>query len=207
MRVREDSLGFEKTPKMVRKKNGSLFCFLIPFSHKNVFLIVSLSSPIISLFLMLLCKNDSFFMYLFSIVYIGLLSFLGFCYYNYSGMYITSNKNVYYQNFLFRAKVNMQNVVAVFVIDAVTPMHKSGYYYYEDEKTGERMSKMILVRKVDKQMERGYYYSAQFEKRFPHLVMAKCMYDEDFLAELLKINPKIRVINKTMRELKTPTAE
>lgn len=29
-------------------------------------------------------------MYLFSIVYIGLLSFLGFCYYNYSGMYITS---------------------------------------------------------------------------------------------------------------------
>ena len=101
----------------------------------------------------------------------------------------------------------MQNVVAVFVIDTVTPMHKSGYYYYEDEKTGERMSKMILVRKVDKQMERGYYYSAQFEKRFPHLVMAKCMYDEDFLAELLKINPKIRVINKTMRELKTPTAE
>ena len=72
------NIGAEKTPKMVRKKNGSLFCFLIPFSHKNVFLIVSLSSPIISLFLMLLCKNDSFFMYLFSIVYIGLLSFLGF---------------------------------------------------------------------------------------------------------------------------------
>ena len=101
----------------------------------------------------------------------------------------------------------MHNVVAIFIVDAVIHLAKDGYYYYEDEKTGERMSKMIIVRKVDKQMERGYYYSAQFEKRFPNLVMAKCMYDEDFLAELLKINPKIRVINKTMRELKISSSE
>ena len=169
--------GAEKTPKMVRKKSGSLFCLLIPFSHKKVFLIAALSSPIICLLMMFIYKNDSIATYLFT--------------------------TVYYQFNVFRFKINMQNVAAFFIVDAVIHLAKDGYYYFEDEKTGERMSKMILVRKIDKQMERGYYYSTQFEKRFPHLVMAKCMYDEDFLAELLKINPKIRVINKTMRELKT----
>lgn len=192
---------------MVRKKNGSLFCFLIPFSHKNGFLIAALSSPIICLLMMFIYKNDSLAAYLFTTGLNSVLFFLIFCYYNFSGMYITSSKTVYYQFIVFRFKINMQNVAAFFIVDAVIHLAKDGYYYYEDEKTGERMSKMILVRKVDKQMERGYYYSAQFEKRFPHLVLAKCMYDEDFLAELLKINPKIRVINKTMRELKTPTAK
>lgn len=157
--------------------------------------------------MMFIYKNDSIATYLFTTCLNSVLFFLIFYYYNFSGMYITSNKTVYYQFIIFRSKINMHNVVAIFIVDAVIHLAKDGYYYYEDEKTGERMSKMILVRKVDKQMERGYYYSAQFEKRFPHLVMAKCMYDEDFLAELLKINPKIRVINKTMRELKTPTAE
>lgn len=195
--------GAEKTPKMVRKKSGSLFCFLIPFSHKKVFLIAALSSPIICLLMMFIYKNDSIATYLFTTGLLSVFSCLMFCYYNFSGMYITSNKTVYYQFIVFRFKINMQNVAAFFIVDAVIHLAKDGYYYFEDEKTGERMSKMILVRKIDKQMERGYYYSAQFEKRFPHLVMAKCMYDEDFLAELLKINPKIRVINKTMRELKT----
>ena len=135
------------------------------------------------------------------------ITFLLFCYFKYSGMYITKRKSVFYQNYWITLKVNMSKVEGIFITDATTYRRGHGHIYYQDEDTKERMSMIILVRKIDKRMASEYYHSEQFENRFPHLVMAKCMYDEDFLAELLKINPKIRVINKTMRELKTPTAE
>ena len=135
------------------------------------------------------------------------ITFLLFCYFNYSGMYITKRKSVFYQNYWITLKVNMSKVEGIFIIDASTYRRARGYIYYQDEDTKERMSMIIVVRKINKYMTSKYYHSEEFQKCFPHLVMAKCMYDEDFLAELLKINPKIRVINKTMRELKTPTAE
>jgi len=69
------------------------------------------------------------------------------------------------------------------------------------------MSMIIVVRKINKYMTSRYYHSEEFQNWFPYLIMAKCMYDEDFLAELLKINPEIRVINKTMRELKISSSE
>ena len=97
----------------------------------------------------------------------------------------------------------MSKVEGIFITDATTYRRGHGYIYYQDEDTKERMNMIILIRKIDKRMNSEYYHSEEFQKWFPHLVMAKCMYDEDFLAELLKINPKIRVINKTMRELKT----
>lgn len=135
------------------------------------------------------------------------ITFLLFCYFNYSGMYITKRKSVFYQNYWITLKVNMSKVEGIFIIDASAYRRARGYIYYQDEDTKERMSMIIVVRKINKYMTSRYFHSEEFQKCFPHLVMAKCMYDEDFLAELLKINPKIRVINKTMRELKTSTAE
>ena len=132
---------------------------------------------------------------------------LAFCYSNYSGMYITKSKLVFYQNYWITLKINMSKAQGIFIIDASAYRRARGYIYYQDEDTKERMSMIIVVRKINKYMTSRYFHSEEFQKCFPHLVMAKCMYDEDFLAELLKINPKIRVINKTMRELKTPTAE
>ena len=135
------------------------------------------------------------------------ITFLLFCYFNYSGMYITKRKSIFYQNYWITLKVNMSKVEGIFIIDASTYRRARGYIYYQDEDTKERMSMIIVVRKINKYMTSRYFHSEEFQKCFPHLVMAKCMYDEDFLAELLKINPEIRVINKTMRELKTPTDE
>ena len=135
------------------------------------------------------------------------MTFLLFCYFNYSGMYITKRRTVFYQNYWITLKINMSKAQGVFIIDASTYRRARGYIYYQDEDTKERMSMIIVVRKINNYMTSRYFHSEEFQKWFPHLVMAKCMYDEDFLAELLKINPEIRVINKTMRELKTPTAE
>ncbi|MDY2844801.1 MAG: hypothetical protein SOT59_01420 [Eubacteriales bacterium] len=208
MRVREDSLGFEKTPKMVRKKNGTLFCYSIPCSTKSIILGVCLSMPFFIMFInyinsIPILSESTFIMISLSMG----ITFLLFCYFNYSGMYITKRKSVFYQNYWITLKVNMSKVEGIFIIDASTYRRARGYIYYQDEDTKERMSMIIVVRKINKYMTSKYYHSEEFERRFPNLVMAKCMYDEDFLAELLKINPKIRVINKTMRELKTPTAE
>ena len=208
MRVREDSLGFEKTPKMVRKKNGTLFCYSIPCSTKSIILGVCLSMPFFIMFInyinsIPILSESTFIMISLSMG----ITFLLFCYFNYSGMYITKRKSVFYQNYWITLKVNMSKVEGIFIIDASTYRRARGYIYYQDEDTKERMSMIIVVRKINKYMTSRYFHSEEFQKCFPHLVMAKCMYDEDFLAELLKINPKIRVINKTMRELKTPTAE
>ena len=101
----------------------------------------------------------------------------------------------------------MSKAQGIFIIDASAYRRARGYIYYQDEDTKERMSMIIVVRKINNYMTSRYYHSEEFQKWFPHLVIAKCMYDEDFLAELLKINPEIRVINKTMRELKTPSSE
>lgn len=208
MRVREDSLGFEKTPKMVRKKNGTLFCYSIPCSTKSIILGVCLSMPFFIMFInyinsIPILSESTFIMISLSMG----ITFLLFCYFNYSGMYITKRKSVFYQNYWITLKVNMSKVEGIFIIDASAYRRARGYIYYQDEDTKERMSMIIVVRKINKYMTSRYFHSEEFQKCFPHLVMAKCMYDEDFLAELLKINPKIRVINKTMRELKTSTAE
>lgn len=208
MRVREDSLGFEKTPKMVRKKNGTLFCYSITCSTKSIILGVCLSMPFFIMFInyinsIPILSESTFIMISLSMG----ITFLLFCYFNYSGMYITKRKSVFYQNYWITLKVNMSKVEGIFIIDASAYRRARGYIYYQDEDTKERMSMIIVVRKINKYMTSRYFHSEEFQKCFPHLVMAKCMYDEDFLAELLKINPKIRVINKTMRELKTSTAE
>ena len=208
MRVREDSLGFEKTPKMVRKKNGTLFCYSIPCSTKSIILGVCLSMPFFIMFInyinsIPILSESTFIMISLSMG----ITFLLFCYFNYSGMYITKRKSVFYQNYWITLKVNMSKAQGIFIIDASAYRRARGYIYYQDEDTKERMSMIIVVRKINNYMTSRYFHSEEFQKCFPHLVMAKCMYDEDFLAELLKINPKIRVINKTMRELKTPTAE
>ena len=207
MRVREDSLGFEKTPKMVRKKNGTLFCYSIPCSTKSIILGVCLSMPFFIMFInyinsIPILSESTFIMISLSMG----ITFLLFCYFNYSGMYITKRKSVFYQNYWITLKVNMSKVEGIFIIDASTYRRARGYIYYQDEDTKERMSMIIVVRKINKYMTSRYFHSEEFQKCFPHLVMAKCMYDENFLAELLKINPKIRVINKTMRELKIPSS-
>ena len=49
MRAKEDSIGLNKTPKMVRKKNGTLFCFLIPNSHNSIALWICAAVPFIIL--------------------------------------------------------------------------------------------------------------------------------------------------------------
>lgn len=204
MRAKEDSIGLNKTPKMVRKKNGTLFCFLIPSSHNSIALWICAAVPFFILPLSYIYDipilSESTFLVI--AILMG-LSLLTFCYLNYSGMYITKRKFVFYQNYLITLMVNMSKVEGIFIIDATDYRRTHGYIYYQDENTKERMSMIILVRKVNKYMTSRYYHSGEFQKWFPHLVMAKCMYDEDFLAELLKINPEIRVINKTMRELKT----
>lgn len=208
MRAREDSLGFEKTPKMVRKKNGTLFCFLIPNSYKSIALWICTSVPFfiipISYIKGIPILSESTIL---GITILMGLCLLSFCYLNYSGMYITKRKSVFYQNYWITLKVNISKAQGIFIIDASAYRRARGYIYYQDEDTKERMSMIIVVRKINKYMTSRYFHSEEFQKWFPHLVMAKCMYDEDFLAELLKINPKIRVINKTMRELKTPTAK
>lgn len=208
MRAREVSIGLEKTPKMVRKKNGTLFCFLMPNSHNSIALWICAATPFIVLPLCYIKGTPilSESTILGTVILMG-LSLWTFCYLNYSGMYITKRKYVFYQNYLITLMVNMSKVEGIFIIEASCRRKGHGYIYYQDENTKERMSMIILVRKINKYMTSRYYHSEEFQNWFPHLVMAKCMYDEDFLAELLKINPKIRVINKTMRELKTPTAE
>ena len=208
MRAREDSLGYEKTPKMVRKNNGTLFCYSIPCSTKSIILGVCLSMPFFIMFInyinnIPILSESTFIMISLSMG----ITFLLFCYFNYSGMYITKRKSVFYQNYWITLKVNMSKVEGIFIIDASTYRRARGYIYYQDEDTKERMSMIIVVRKINKYMTSRYFHSEEFQKCFPHLVMAKCMYDENFLAELLKINPKIRVINKTMRELKTSSSE
>ena len=207
MRAREDSLGYEKTPKMVRKNNGTLFCYSIPCSTKSIILGICLSMPFIIMFINYI-KNIPILSKL-DFLLIGFsmgMTFLLFCYFNYSGMYITKRKSVFYQNYWITLKINMSKAQGIFIIDASTYRRARGYIYYQDEDTKERMSMIIVVRKINKYMTSRYFHSEEFQKCFPHLVMAKCMYDENFLAELLKINPKIRVINKTMRELKIPSS-
>lgn len=116
----------------------------------------------------------------------------------------TKRRTVFYKHTGY-IKVNMSRSRRIHH-DASTYRRARGYIYYQDEDTKERMSMIIVVRKINKYMTSRYFHSEEFQKCFPHLVMAKCMYDENFLAELLKINPKIRVINKTMRELKIPSS-
>lgn len=207
MRVREDSIGLKKKPKMIRKKNGTLFCFLIPSSHNSIALWLCAAVPFVVLPLCYIngtpILSESTIL---GITILMGLCLLSFCYLNYSGMYITKRKSVFYQNYWITLKVNMSKAQGIFIIDASCRREGHGYIYYQDENTKERMSMIILVRKINKYMTSRYYHSEDFQNWFPYLVMAKCMYDEDFLAELLKINPKIRVINKTMRELKTPSS-
>ena len=207
MRAKEDSVGFEKTPKMVKKKNGTLFCFLIPSSHRSIALWMCASVPFfiipISYIKGIPILSESTFLVTATLMGTSLLAF---CYSNYSGMYITKRKSVFYQNYWITLMVNMSKAQGIFIIDASAYRRARGYIYYQDEDTKERMSMIIVVRKINNYMTSRYFHSEEFQKWFPHLVMAKCMYDEDFLAELLKINPKIRVINKTMRELKTPSS-
>ena len=45
MRAREISIGLEKTPKMVKKKNGTLFCYLMPSSHNSIALWICAAVP------------------------------------------------------------------------------------------------------------------------------------------------------------------
>ena len=208
MRAKEDSVGFEKTPKMVRKKNGTLFCFLIPSSHRSITLWLCAATPFVVLPLCYIngtpILGESAILGTAIIMGICLLAF---CYSNYSGMYITKSKLVFFQNYWITLMVNMSKAQGIFIIDASAYRRARGYIYYQDEDTKERMSMIIVVRKINKYMTSRYFHSEEFQKWFPHLVMAKCMYDEDFLAELLKINPEIRVINKTMRELKISSSE
>ena len=197
MRAREISIGLEKTPKMVKKKNGTLFCYLMPGSHNSIALWICAAVPFfilpISYIECIPILSESTF--LITATLMG-LSLWTYCYLDYSGMYITKRKLVFYQNYLITLMVNMSKVEGIFIIDASCRRKGHGYIYYQDENTKERMSMIIVVRKISEYMTSRYYHSEEFQNLFPHLVMAKCMYDEDFLAELLKINPEIRVITK-----------
>ena len=187
MRAREDSLGYEKTPKMVRKNNGTLFCYSIPCSTKSIILGICLSMPFIIMFINYI-KNIPILSKL-DFLLIGFsmgMTFLLFCYFNYSGMYITKRRTVFYQNYWITLKINMSKAQGVFIIDASTYRRARGYIYYQDEDTKERMSMIIVVRKINKYMTSRYFHSEEFQKCFPHLVMANVCMMKTFLRNCSK---------------------
>ena len=197
----ENSIGLFITPRMIKKKNGSLFCLLRMESADNSVIIgIGIGMLFFSLLMLFISGIPVFSRETLIIVSIivGSISLI-YLYFNYSGMYITKRKSVLYQNYLITFKINMSKVQGIFILDATTYRKTYGHIYYQDKDTKERMSSILLVKKIEEPMLYRYYFDAEFSSYFPYHVMAQCLYDEDFLAELLKINPNIRVINKTMQ--------
>lgn len=157
---------------------GVLLLYIIEIIHKRSFIPTRLDliALILSIFMLLRCLYD--------------------------GVYIT-DKQLYCRKYCIRHRIKISKITALFILDSVS-IRRSGTVYQTDKITGEQLKSVVLVKSIDNDMLNRYYNCRSFKSGFPWITYPYFIYDEEFVKLLLEKNPNIRIINKTMGELKIP---
>lgn len=124
----------------------------------------------------------------------------------FDGVYIT-NKQLYYRKYCVKHRIKISEINALFVLDSVSLRRFGSVVYQIDKITGEQLKSVVLVKSIDNDMLNRYYNCRSFNTCFPWITLPYFIYDEEFIKKLKNLNPSIRIINKTMRDLKTSSSE
>ena len=132
--------------------------------------------------------------------------------YLFDGIYINPNKDkVYYLTYCVLEKLKFESIEAIVIVNEVVPEHPApthsttadSFYRVVDVDTKEPLYTAFVVKKYYPKMSMGYYNSMTFKKDF-YFYCFGAIYQEEMIKLLLEKNPNIRIINKTMGELKIP---
>lgn len=204
----EPSYAFK--PRMIKIKNVYFF----PMYLDRLYIIVTFSFltvvPLIYLLYKYYKTNDVGALICFFSVFIPLI--LVILTFSFSGVYLISNRILYFALCLFGV-TKFNSIKAIVIVNTVKPLVTSLYSSNTDEckrikdiKTKTNIYTAFIVRKYSSKMSQGYYNSMTFQERF----LLRCfpvIYQEKMIKLLLEKNPNIRIINKTMGELKIPFLE
>ena len=131
--------------------------------------------------------------------------------YLFDGIYINPNKDkVFYLTYCVLEKLKYESIEAIVIVNDVVPAHPApkhstpdSFYRVVDMDTKEPLCMAFVVKKYYPKMSTGYYNSITFMRDF-YFYCFGAIYQEEMIKLLLEKNPNIRIINKTMGELKIP---
>ena len=133
--------------------------------------------------------------------------------YLFDGIYINPNKDkVFYLTNCVLEKLKFESIEAIVIVNHVVPDHPTrsptpnSFNRVVDVNTKEPLYTAFVVKKYYPKMSWEYYNSMTFKRDFYFYCFA-AIYQEEMIKLILKKNPNIRIINKTMGELKMPFLE